>query len=91
MQKENKNLKFERETFLLRCSYEKELHSNKNSFATLGFMVILGVISLTLQANNLINDTKEVNLTRKPVPYISSKKTNMLYVAQRSYDCSHTR
>ena len=74
MIKENKNFKFEKEVFLLRCHYEKELHSNKNSLSTLGFMVILAVVALASQERYLQPVLKGAEMTQKaPLPVCSQK------------------
>lgn len=74
MIKENKNFKFEKEAFLLRCRYEKELHSNKNSLSTLGFMVILAVVALASQERYLQPVLKGTEMGQKaPVPVCSQK------------------
>lgn len=51
------------EEFELRRQYEKELHSNKNSFHTLGIFCALGLLSLTTNTGiqeNKITTNKSV-------------------------------
>lgn len=38
--------KSEQEAFDLRCTYERELHSNGNGLVSLGFMTIMAVVAL---------------------------------------------
>ena len=38
--------KSEQEAFDLRCTYERELHSNGNGLVSLGFMSVMAVIAL---------------------------------------------
>lgn len=74
MIKENKNFRLEQEAFSLRCRYEKELHSNKNGWATLGFMVILSVVALASQEKHLQPVSKGTEIAQKvPVPICSQK------------------
>jgi len=78
MIKENKNFKFEKEAFLLRCRYEKELHSNKNGLSTLGFMVILSVVALASQERPLQPVLKGTEIAQKVPVSVCSQKVDAL-------------
>ena len=38
--------KLEQEAFALRCKYEKELHSNRSSLFSVGFMTMMAIVAL---------------------------------------------
>lgn len=91
MLKENKNFKIEREAFLLRCRYEKELHSNKNSLQTLGFIAILMFGALASQEKQMVISSNPVKPSQKePVP-VSSQRTDSLYVTKGNNNDIHSR
>ena len=76
---ENKNFKMEQEAFLVRRTYEKELHSNKNVLSTLGFMAVLAIFALASQGQQINNtDTTLSRNTKKTATPVCSQKVNVL-------------
>ncbi len=91
MIKENKNFKIEQEAFLLRCRYEKELHSNKNSLQTLGFMAILMFGALASHEKQGVMSSNFVKPTQKEAVLVSSQRTDSLCVTKENANLIHSR
>lgn len=87
---ENKNFKMEQEAFLVRHTYEKELHSNKNILPTLGFMAVLAVVALASQEQQMEPISNRSRTVQKEAVSISSQKVDVLCL-KRNEEFNHSR